>query len=132
MQPLDPSEIEQQLLGTLLVNNRAYLTVAKFLRPEHFGNAVHGRIFDAISKLIGRDHFANPVTVKRLLERDGGLSEIGDLAYLARLAACAKTYGHAERLGRAVHLRGELASLAEDIGRAQTRLNDLIRTLGEA
>src|SRR5690349_16427743 len=38
-------EAEQALLGAILVNNRAYGAVAGFLRPEHFSNAVHCRIF---------------------------------------------------------------------------------------
>ena len=42
------TEAEQALLGAILINNAAYLRVSEFLQPEHFGNAVHGRIFTAI------------------------------------------------------------------------------------
>ena len=39
------TEAEQALLGALLINNMAYPRVSEFLQPEHFGNAVHARIY---------------------------------------------------------------------------------------
>ena len=39
------TEAEQALLGAILVNNAAYQRVAEFLLPEHFADAVHGRIY---------------------------------------------------------------------------------------
>ena len=68
---------EQALLGAILINNTAYYRVCEFLQPEHFGNAVHGRIFAAIGKLLGRGQIANPVTLKNLFDQDGALTEIG-------------------------------------------------------
>jgi len=87
------TEAEQALLGAILINNTAYYRVCEFLQPEHFGNAVHGRIFAAIGKLLGRGQIANPVTLKNLFDQDGALTEIGGAQYLARLAgaAAAKT-----------------------------------------
>ena len=67
-------EAEQALLGAILVNNAAYHRVAEFLRPEHFANAVHGRIFAAIGKLIERGQIANPVTLKNYFDQDGALA----------------------------------------------------------
>ena len=83
------TEAEQALLGAILINNTAYYRVCEFLQPEHFGNAVHGRIFAAIGKLLGRGQIANPVTLKNLFDQDGALTEIGGAQYLARLAAAA-------------------------------------------
>ena len=51
--PTNP-EAEQAFLGALLVDNRVADQVA-FLKPEHFWEPVHGRIFDAAMKLIDRD-----------------------------------------------------------------------------
>ncbi len=47
-------EAEQALLGAILESNYAFERVADFLRPEHFADAVHGRIFEACGKLIER------------------------------------------------------------------------------
>ncbi len=112
------TEAEQALLGAILINNAAYVRVSEFLQPEHFGNAVHGRIFAATGKLIERGQIANPVTLKSLFDQDGALSEIGGAQYLARLAGAAVTIINAEDYGRAIHdlhLRRELISVGEDV-----------------
>jgi replicative DNA helicase len=112
------TEAEQALVGAILINNAAYLRVSEFLQPEHFGNAMHGRIFAAIGKLIERGQIANPVTLKNLFDQDGALTEIGGAQYLARLAGASATIINAEDYGRAVHelyLRRELISLGEDV-----------------
>src|SRR5881394_1097069 len=76
--------------------NTAYYRVCEFLQPEHFGNAVHGRIFASIGKLLGRGQIANPVTLKNLFDQDGALTEIGGAQYLARLAGAAAAIINAE------------------------------------
>ena len=79
-------DAEQALLGAVLANNLVYDRVNEFLRPEHFADALHGRIFAAIGKLIERGQIANPVTLKNLFDQDGALSEIGGAAYLVSRA----------------------------------------------
>src|SRR5207253_4651095 len=111
------TEAEQALLGAILINNTAYYRVCEFLQPEHFGNAVHGRIFAAIGKLLGRGQIANPVTLKNLFDQDGALTEIGGAQYLARLAEAAVTIINAEHYGRTIHdlhLRRELITIGQD------------------
>lgn len=85
------TEAEQALLGALLLNNAAHARVVDFLLPEHFFNAVHGRIYAAIGELIGRGVKADPITLKSMFDRDGSLAAIGGAQYLARLAECAVT-----------------------------------------
>jgi len=112
------TEAEQALLGALLINNAAHPRVSEFLQPEHFGNAVHARIYAAMGKLIGRGQVANPVTLKNLFDQDGALTEIGGAQYLARLAGAAVTIINAEDYGRAIHdlyLRRQLIALGEDV-----------------
>jgi replicative DNA helicase len=117
-QPPSNTEAEQALLGAILVNNTAYSRVAEFLAPDHFGNAVHGRIFDALGKLIERGQIANPVTLKNLFDQDGALAEIGGAQYLGRLAEAAVTIINAEHYGRTIHdlhLRRELITIGQDV-----------------
>jgi replicative DNA helicase len=115
--PYNP-EAEQTLLGALLINNAAYLRVSDFLLPEHFGNALHGRIFAAIGKLIERGQIANPVTLKNLFDQDSALTEVGGAQYVARLAEAAVAVIDATDYGRLVYelyLRRELITLGGDI-----------------
>jgi replicative DNA helicase len=111
-------EAEQALLGALLANNEVYNRVSEFLRAEHFADALHGRIYEAIGKLVLRGQIANPVTLKNLFDQDGALSEIGGAQYLVQLAQAVVTVINAEDYGRAIfdlYLRRQLIGVGEDI-----------------
>ena len=82
--------IEQNLLGALLCNNEAYFKVLD-LKPEHFYEPVHGRIFAAIVEKINNNEVADPVRLKNQFKDDPDLKEIGSAAYLVRMAASATT-----------------------------------------
>jgi replicative DNA helicase len=97
------SDAEQALLGAILVNNEACDRVSGFLQPEHFFEPVHGRVYEAASKLIRAGKLASPVTLKTWFERDEALEELGGPKYLARLAAAATTVINAEEYGRIVY-----------------------------
>jgi replicative DNA helicase len=109
-------DAEQALLGAILANNLVFDRVNEFLRPEHFADPLHGRIYEAIGKLIQRGQIANPVTLKNLFDQDGALTEIGGAQYLVELAQSVVTVINAEDYGRAVHdlyLRRQLIDLGE-------------------
>ena len=80
------TELEQQILGAVLVNNDRYHGLG-FLRPDHFHDPVHADIWRNISGRIEKDHPASPVTVKTDFEAHEGLKELGGASYLARMAA---------------------------------------------
>ena len=112
------TDAEQALLGAILINNATYSRVSEFLQAEHFGNAVHGRIFASIGKLIESGQRADPVTLKGLFDQDTALASIGGSQYLARLATSAVTIINAEDYGRIIHdlyQRRELITIGEDV-----------------
>ena len=78
-------EAEAALLGALMIDNRIAEDVQMKLHAEHFFEPLHGRIYDAIMKLLERNMIANPVTLKPLVENDPALKELGGPAYLAQL-----------------------------------------------
>src|SRR5688500_6361038 len=109
---------EQALLGALLANDEVYNRVSEYLRPDHFADALHGRIYEAIGKLVLRGQIAIPVTLKNLFDQDGALAEIGGAQYLVQLAQAVVTVINAEDYGRAIHdlfLRRQLIGVGEDI-----------------
>jgi replicative DNA helicase len=112
------TDAEAALLGALLISNAAHGRVSEFLEAEHFGNAVHGRIYGAIGRLVERGQIANPVTLKNLFDQDGALADIGGAQYLVRLAESAVTIINTEDYGRHIHdlyLRRQLINLGEDV-----------------
>ena len=111
-------EAEQALLGAILVNNRSYERVSEFLRPEHFADPVHGRIFASCAKLIDRGQIATPVTLKGLFDQDEALAEVGGAQYLVKLAASVVTVINAADYGREIrdcYLRRELIEIGEAV-----------------
>ncbi|MDP8914372.1 MAG: replicative DNA helicase [Pseudomonadota bacterium] len=90
-QPVDtPSlpqniEAEAALLGALMIDNRLAEDIQMKLRPDHFFEPLHGRIYEQILKLIDRNMIASPVTLRPLFEADEEMKELGGPAYLAQL-----------------------------------------------
>jgi len=78
-------EAEAALLGALMIDNRIAEDVQLKLKPEHFFEPLHGRIYEAVMRLVERDMVANPVTLKPMLEQDPALKELGGVGYLAQL-----------------------------------------------
>ncbi|NUR45918.1 MAG: replicative DNA helicase [Sphingomonas sp.] len=78
-------EAEAALLGALMIDNRLVEDVQLKLKPLHFFEPLHGRIYEAILKLTDTNRIANPVTLKPLFEADEGMKEVGGPAYLAQL-----------------------------------------------
>ena len=71
-------EAEAALLGALMIDNRLAEDVQLKLRPEHFFEPLHARIYEQVLKLVDRNMVANPVTMRPLFEADSA-------AYLAEL-----------------------------------------------
>ena len=112
-------EAEQALLGAILVNNDACDKVSSFLKPDHFFDPLHGRVYDAALKLVSAGKRASPITLKTFFELEEQLA--ADLTvpqYLGRLAATATTVINAEDYGRTVYdlaIRRDLIIIGEDM-----------------
>ena len=85
--PLLPQNIEAEaaLLGALMIDNRLVEDIQLKLKPHHFFEPLHERIYESILRLTDSNRIANPVTLKPLFEADEGMKEVGGPAYLAQL-----------------------------------------------
>jgi replicative DNA helicase len=78
-------EAEAALLGALMIDNRLAEDIQLKLRPEHFFEPLHGRIYEQILRLLDKNMIASPVTLRPLFEADEEMKELGGPAYLAQL-----------------------------------------------
>ncbi|MEL6874902.1 MAG: replicative DNA helicase [Pseudomonadota bacterium] len=78
-------EAEATFLGALLIDNRVAEDVQIKLRPEHFYEPLHGRIYEQALKLLDRNMVVTPVTLKPYFEQDEVMKELGGPSYLAKL-----------------------------------------------
>ena len=96
-------EAEQALLGALLVNNDAFYRVSDFLKPSHFHEPIHRKIYEVAGELVRMGKVANPVTLKTFLPAEEKIGDMTVSQYLARLAANAVTVINAADYGRAIY-----------------------------
>jgi replicative DNA helicase len=111
-------EAEQALLGALLVNNVVFERVSELLKPEHFYDPVHGRIYGAVATLINRGQIADPKTLRGLFDNDPALAALGGANYLVDLAANIVTIFNVSDYAQLIHdlfLRRQLIELGTDL-----------------
>ncbi|MGA8156997.1 MAG: replicative DNA helicase [Rhodoplanes sp.] len=111
-------EVEQALLGAVLVNNEAFYRVSDFLNPEHFFEPIHQKIYELAGGLVRAGKIATPVTLKTFLPADLDVAGLTASQYLARLAAEATTVINAEDYGRTIYdlaLRRALVGIGEEM-----------------
>jgi replicative DNA helicase len=111
-------EVEQALLGAILVNNEAFYRVSDFLAPAHFFEPLHQKLFELAGSLIRAGKVATPVTLKTFLPADLDVAGLTASQYLARLAAEATTVINAEDYGRTIYdlaIRRSLIVIGEDM-----------------
>ena len=80
-------EAEAAFLGAVLIDNRVIEELQTPIRPDHFFEPLHDRIYARILKLIERNATASPVTLRPYFEGDEALKELGGTSYLAQLTA---------------------------------------------
>jgi replicative DNA helicase len=112
-------DVEQALLGAILVDNRAAEKVSALLRPEHFYDPLHQRLFEAMAMGFDRGGMViTPLTLHAQLKADPGLIEVGGIGYLANLAAAAPALPNVRDYARILHdlwVRRALIGIGENI-----------------
>ena len=96
-------EMEQGLLGSILLNNSTMEAVAPHIRAEDFAEEVHRRIFEVAANMIGAGQAATPLTMTPFLgDHDVGGGETMP-KYLIRLASYEAVPLSARTFASAVH-----------------------------
>jgi replicative DNA helicase len=111
-------EAEAALLGALMIDNRLVEDVQLQLRSDHFFEALHGRIYDAILLIADRNMVANPVTLKPMFESDEAMKALGGPAYLAQLTGSGAALIGARDFAKQIYelaLLRELVSVGRDM-----------------
>lgn len=116
--PPHSDEAEEAVLGAVLIDKDAIVSVAEFLRPEHFYNEINGLIFKAMLVLYEERSPIDIVTLSEKLKKQKVLTKIGGAAYLAELANRVPTAAHTEEYGKIIkdnYTKRELISASSRI-----------------
>jgi replicative DNA helicase len=116
--PPHSQEAEACVLGSLLIDKEAIITVAEFLHPVHFYSQANQLIFEAILSLYEDRQPIDLVTVKEELKKQKNLDKVGGSTYLTSLVNAVPTAAHVEQYGRIVkndYTKRQLITLAGKI-----------------
>ena len=112
-------EVEQALLGAILVDNRALEGISAQLKAEHFYDPLHQRLYEAMSIAVERaGSIITPLTLHSMLKNDPGLQEVGGHAYLAGLAEASPALPNLKDLAKIIYdlaMRRSLIHIGEEI-----------------
>src|SRR5690242_6868275 len=111
-------DVEQALLGAILVDNYALERVSSTLKAEHFYDPLHQRRYEAIERMWGKGHAVSALTLKAVMDKHAGLAEVGGQAYIVSLSRAAPALPNVKDYARILAdlaMRRELIRLGEDI-----------------
>ena len=111
-------EVEQALLGSILVDNNTLERVISLLKPDEFYDPMHQRVYQSMVTSWERGSMLSPLTLHAAMKADPGLVEVGGHAYLAGLAQAAPALANVRDLARILHdlaVRRALIRIGEDM-----------------
>ena len=95
VQPQAP-ELEEAVLGALMIEKDAYSLVSEILKPESFYEHRHQLIYSAITDLAVNQKPVDILTVKEQLSKRGELEEVGGPFYITQLSSKVASSAHIE------------------------------------
>ena len=136
--PPQAQELEDSVLGALMIEKDAYGTVADLLRPEVFYKDQNRLVYEAIRELAGKDQPIDMLSVGEKMRSLGTLEKAGGAVYLAdltrRVASTAHLRYHAEIIAKKATARDVIALAAqiEEMGFDETQDVDELMQTAEA
>lgn len=134
--PPRDKELEEAVLGAMMLEKDAYISVSDILRPECFYEPRNRLIFEAIQTLGAAHRPIDMLTVTEQLRLNGTLEEAGGAVFVTELTSRVSSAAHIEFHSRIVsqkYLARELISFAANIeNKAFDESNDVDDLLQEA
>lgn len=134
--PPQAQELEDSVIGALMIEKEAYGTVADLLRPEVFYKDQNRMVFEAIRELASKDQPIDVMTVGEKMKTQGTLEKAGGLVYLAdlsrRVASAAHLRYHAQIIAQKATARDLIAMAAQIEEKAYDETQDIDDLMQEA
>ncbi len=134
--PPHDKDIEEAVLGALMLEKDAYATVCDILKPDSFYEPVNQKIYQAIQSLGVQQKPVDMLTVTEQLRNDNVIDEVGGPAFIAeltsRVASAANIEYHARIIAQQ-YLARELISFGTEVAsKAFDPANDIDDVLQES
>ncbi len=116
--PPQAPELEEAVLGAIMLEKDAYSIVSEILKPDCFYKMAHQKIFEAIMTLALHQEPIDMHTVTEQLRKNGNIDEVGGAYYITLLTAKVSSAAHLEYHARIIvqkYLARELIRVSSDI-----------------
>ncbi len=116
--PPQAPELEEAVLGALMIEKDALTTVVDILQPTSFYKDAHQRIYNAILQLFNRSEPIDMLTVATQLRSTGELEFVGGSSYLAKLTSKVNSAANIEYHARIITqsaIKRDMIKIAGDI-----------------
>lgn len=116
--PPQALQIEEAVLGAILIEPGADIPIIESLKPESFYREAHQRIFKAILNLSAQHKEIDQLTVVQQLSANGDLEFVGGAAYINQLAANIGSSAHLEYHAKILaekYLKREIISISNEL-----------------
>jgi replicative DNA helicase len=110
-------ELEQSILGAILVDNRRLESISAQLKSEEFFDPLHQRTYETMLKVWEQGRGISAQSLTALMRNDPGLATLG-VDYFELLEAAAPAVTNIKELARIVHeaaVRRELLRIGEEL-----------------
>ena len=114
-------EAEQSVLGSMLIDRDAIITVAELLKPTDFYRDSHQKIYSAMLSLAERNEPVDLITLAEELTQKNQLEGIGGLPYLTTLANVVPTAANVGYYAKIVQEKAVLRSMINAATRIVSR-----------
>ena len=125
------TELEQAVLGALMVEKDAYYKVSEFLRPESFYEKRHQYIYEAVRRLNLEERPVDILTVTEQLRSTGLLEEVGGPFYITQLSGMVASSAHIEFHARIIAQKALARELITYTSNIQTKAFDATQDVDE-
>ncbi|HEU5292255.1 MAG TPA: replicative DNA helicase [Cyclobacteriaceae bacterium] len=100
--PPQALDLEEAVLGALMLEKSALNAVVEFLKPEHFYSEAHREIYSSIIQLFKGSEPVDMRTVVNQLRKDGKIELVGGAYYIAELTSKVSSAANIEYHARVV------------------------------
>lgn len=100
--PPQALELEEAVLGALMLEKSALNAVVEFLKPEHFYSEAHREIYNAIIQLFKSSEPVDMRTVVAQLRKEGKIELVGGAYYIAELTSKVSSAANMEYHARVI------------------------------
>lgn len=111
-------ELEEAVLGALMLEKDAYSLVSDILKPDSFYDEIHKTIYTAIVTLASKQAPVDMLTVVEELRKSGEIENVGGPVYIAQLTDKVASAAHIEFHARIIaqkYLARELIRFSSEV-----------------